>query len=145
MMGDKTAQKMNEEMLQEYSEDDKTTSPLLDYKSKGHVAEFIGKDDVDGEEVFVIMLTKKNGTIIYYYISSQDYLEIKEVTKVKLKEKEYESETYFYNYTNVDGILSPFTTESYADGKIVMQMNIEKVEYNQPVDDKQFKMPEVKK
>jgi hypothetical protein len=145
MQGDKTAQKMNEEQLKEMNDDDKIESPLLDYKLKGHTAEYLGKDDFEGEEVYKIMLTKKNGNIVYYYIDTQNYCIWKETTKIKLKEKEFESESYYSNYTMVDGIITAFTTENYANGKVQMQMNVEKIEYNVPVDDKLFKMPEPKK
>lgn len=145
MMGDKSAQKMNEEQLQDMTDENKIESPLLDYKEKGHSVEYLGKDDVDGEEVFLLMLTKKNGNVIYYYIDSQNYMIWKEKSKVKLKEKEYEGETYFYNYNVVDGITTAFTTEVYSDGKVAMQTNVEKIEYNQTVEPSTFKMPEKKK
>ena len=145
MMGDKTAQKMNEEQLQDMQDENKIESPLLDYKRKGHTVEYLGKDDVDGEEVYLLMLTKKNGNVIYYYIDTQNYMIWKEKSKVKLKEKEYEGETYFYNYNVVDGITTAFTTEVYSNGKVAMQTNIEKIEYNKEIDPATFKMPENKK
>ena len=145
MMGDKSAQKMNEEQLQDMQDENKIESPLLDYKLKGHSVEYLGKDDVDGEEVYLLMLTKKNGNITYYYIDTQNYMIWKEKSKIKLKEKEYEGETYFYNYNVVDGITTAFTTEVYSDGKVAMQTNIEKIEYNKAIDPSTFKMPEKKK
>ncbi|HXB39844.1 MAG TPA: hypothetical protein VNZ49_04830 [Bacteroidia bacterium] len=146
MQGDNKAHKMNDEQRKEMSqENDKLESPLIDYKKKGHTAELLGKEDLEGDEVFKIMLTKKNGNITYYYIDTQSFLIWKEESKIKFKDREYQNETYFSNYTTQDGITSARTIENYSDGKVTMQMNIEKMEYNGKFEDSLFKMPEEKK
>jgi len=141
MQGDSKAHKMNDEQRKDMKDENRLESPLLDYKQKGHSAELLAKEDLEGDEVFKIMLTKKNGNITYYYIDAQSYLIWKEESKVKYKDREYTSETYFSNYTTQDGITSARTIENYNDGKVTMQMNIEKMEYNSPFDEKLFKMP----
>ena len=142
MGGDKKAHKMNDEQRKEMSqENDKLESPLMDYKTKGHVAELLGKEDLDGDEVYKVMLTKKSGNISYYYIDAQSYLIWKEESRIKFKDREYTGETYFSNYVTQDGITSARTIENYNDGKVTMQMNIEKMEYNSKFDDKLFVMP----
>jgi hypothetical protein len=146
MQGDNKAHKMNDEQRKEMREEgNRLEDPLVDYKSKGHAAELLGKEDLEGDEVYKIMLTKKNGNITYYYIDAVKYLVWKEESKVKFEDREYTSETYYSNYTTQDGITSARTIENYNDGKVVMQMNIEKTEYNVKFDDKLFKMPEDKK
>ena len=142
MGGDKKAHKMNDEQRKEMSqENDKLESPLMDYKTKGHVAELLGKEDLEGDEVYKVMLTKKSGNISYYYIDAQSYLIWKEESRIKFKDREYSNETYFSNYVTQDGITSARTIENYNDGKVTMQMNIEKMEYNGKFDDKLFVMP----
>jgi hypothetical protein len=145
MQGDNKAHKMNDEQRKEMKEENRLESPLMDYKKKGHSAELLGKEDLEGDEVYKIMLTKKNGNITYYYIDAQSYLIWKEESKVKFRDREYTSETYFSNYFTQDGITAARTIENYSDGKVVMQMNIEKMEYNGKIDDSLFKMPEEKK
>ena len=141
MMGDKKAQKMNEEQVKQVREQGgKLQSDLLDYKEKGHSAEYLGKEDMEGEEVYLIKLTKKDGSVVYYYIDVLTNLTIKEKTKTKLKDKESESETLYSNYITVDGITSPGTIEAGGMmGSFVA--NVEKVEYNIELDDAIFKMP----
>jgi len=97
---------------------------------------------VDGEEVYLVKLTKKDGTIIYYYIDVLTNLTLKEKTKTKMKDKETESETWYSNYQTVDGITSPGTIETMSGGVLAFQINVEKVEYNVELDDSLFKMPE---
>jgi hypothetical protein len=142
MQGDKTPHKMNDEQLQQLTDNDNMIeSPLLDYKAKGHTVELIGKEDLDGDDVYKIMLTKKNGNITYYYIDAQSFVIWKQETRYKFKDKEDESETYFSNYKTIDGYTAPYTIENYDDGKVSMQMNIDKIEYNSKVDDGMFKLP----
>lgn len=142
MMGDKKPQKMNEEQVKDMQEQGgRMVSEFLDYKESGAVAEYLGKDDMDGEEVHLIRLTKKNGNITYYYIDVLSNLILKEKTKTKMKDKEAESETYFGNYQTFDGITSAGTIENMFNGVTGFVINVEKVEYNIPVDEKEFKMP----
>jgi len=141
MQGDKKAHKMNDEQRKDMKDENRLESPLLDYKQKGHTAELLGKEDLEGDEVFKVMLIKRNGNITYYYIDSQSFLIWKEESKVKYQDREFQNETYFSNYTTQDGITSARTIENYNDGKVVMQMNIEKMEYNTKLDDSLFKMP----
>ncbi len=141
MQGDKKAHKMNDEQLQQLTENDMIESPLIDYKKKGHSLEMLGKEDLDGDEVYKLMLTKKNGNIAYYYIDSQTFVIWKQESRFKFKDKEEESETYYSNYKTIDGFTAPYTIENYDDGKVTMQMNIDKIEYNTTVDKASFKIP----
>ncbi|MGZ3867151.1 MAG: hypothetical protein ACXVC2_11605 [Bacteroidia bacterium] len=142
MMGDKKAQKMNEEQTKQVQDQgSKMESELLDYKEKGHTAEYLGKEDMDGDEVYLIKLNKKNGDISYYYIDVLTNLILKEKTKTKTKDKELEGETYYSNYQVVDGITYPASIESMNDGVLAFQISVEKVEYNIEIDDSVFKMP----
>ncbi len=141
MQGDKKAHKMNDEQLQQLTENDMIESPLIDYKKKGHTLELLGKEDLDGDEVFKLMLTKKNGNIVYYYIDTQTFVIWKQESRFKFKDKEAESETYYSNYKTINGFTAPYTIENYDDGKVTMQMNIDKIEYNAPVEKASFKIP----
>ena len=58
-----------------------------------------------------------------------------------MKDKEVESETYFGNYQTFDGITSAGSIENMFNGVTGFVINVEKVEYNIPVDEKEFKMP----
>jgi hypothetical protein len=143
MMGDKKPQKMNEEQTKQVQEQGgKMESDLLDYKEKGHTAEYLGKEDVEGEETYLIKLTKKGGNITYYYIDVLTNLILKEKTKIKSKDKEMEGETWYSNYQTVDGITSPGSIENMSGGIVAFQISVEKIEYNIELDDAQFKMPD---
>lgn len=143
MMGDKKAQKMNDDQVKQIqNQGGRMESDLLEYKEKGHTAEYLGKEDVDGEETYLVKLLKKDGSITYYYIDVLTNLILKEKTKTKLKDKETEGETWYSNYQTVNGITSASTMETFSNNVLVFQINVEKIEYNVVLDDALFKMPE---
>ena len=51
--------------------------PLVDYKSKGHKAELVGHDSVEGTDCFKNKLSMKNGDVRYYYLDADSYLRTK--------------------------------------------------------------------
>ncbi|HEV7229678.1 MAG TPA: outer membrane lipoprotein-sorting protein [Bacteroidia bacterium] len=142
MSGDKSAQKMNQEQavaMQDQCDD--VLGPLTNYKEKGGTIELIGKDDVEGTEVYKLMLTKKNKDVAYYYLDASTYLVVKETSKVKFQDKEIESESYYSNYKTIDGITFATTQEEKEGGQLQSQIKIEKIEVNVPVDESLFAMP----
>jgi outer membrane lipoprotein-sorting protein len=53
-------------------------------------------------------------------------------------------ETEMSNFQQVDGIMVPHTMKQIMGGKPMVQMTIEKVEFNPKIDDAIFKMPAAK-
>lgn len=53
--------------------------PLVEYASKGHKAELMGKEDVEGTDCYKIKLTLKSGRDINYFIDSKTFL-VKRIT-----------------------------------------------------------------
>jgi hypothetical protein len=81
---------------------------LIDYKQKGHVAEYVGMDDFEGTECYKVKLTEKSGKIITYYIDPSNYFIIHSVTLTKANGQETESKTDFTNYQKLpEGIWLP--------------------------------------
>ena len=50
---------------------------LVNYKEKGHKAELVGHDSVEGTDCYKIKVTLKDGDVRYYYLDADSYLEIK--------------------------------------------------------------------
>src|SRR5246500_2948146 len=51
--------------------------PLVDYKQKGHKAELVGHDSVEGTDCYKVKLSLKNGDVRYYFLDSDSFLELK--------------------------------------------------------------------
>lgn len=48
--------------------------PLFDYRSKGSEAELLGEVEFDGQDVYVIKLTRRDGYIEQFYMNKETYL-----------------------------------------------------------------------
>lgn len=145
-MGKKDAEKLPKEEEKDLRMQSDFEGPLVNYKDKGYKAELLGKEDMEGSEVYKIKLTDKDGDATFFYLDAQSYLILKETSKRKIKEKEINSETIYGNYQVVEGITFPLSMEFREVGSQEGQKGVlEKVELNVEVDDTFFKMPETTK
>ncbi|MBK5283908.1 MAG: hypothetical protein JJE25_00765 [Bacteroidia bacterium] len=139
-------EKMNQEMIKENKEQSDLAGPLFNYKEKGNKVELVGKEEMEGTDVFKLKITKPSGDVAYQFIDASSYIVLKETKKQKFQDKETESETLFSNYKLVDGINFPFTVEIREAGANSGQiLTVENVEVNPKVDPTIFKMPEAAK
>jgi hypothetical protein len=114
----------------------------VDYKSKGHAIELVGKAPVEGADAFKLKVTKKNGNIEYDYLDTETYLLVKTEGKVRRRGTEMEGETTFSDYKDVDGYMQPFSMESGAKEMPQKQkLSFSKIELNVPLDDTRFAVP----
>lgn len=122
------------EDLKENEDNFDAQGPLIDYKDKGHTAEYVGMDDFEGTDCYKIRLTEKSGKIITYYIDPSNYFIIHTVTITKANGQENESKTDYSNYQKLpEGIWIPM---NIGGGNTV---KIKKTEINVPVDENLFK------
>jgi len=141
-MGKKDPELMSADEAKEVEETADLDGPLVDYKSKGHQAELLGKEKVEGTDAYKIKLTLKNGDVQTIYIDADSFLEIKEETKRMVRGTEQVIESSIGDYKEVNGIIFPFAMENGVKGSAEKQkLTITKVELNVPADDSIFKMP----
>jgi outer membrane lipoprotein-sorting protein len=115
---------------------------LVDYKSKGHTIELMGKEPVEGADAYKLKVTKKGGNIEYDYLDAETYLLVKTEGKVKRRGTEMEGETTFSDYKDVDGTMQPFSMESGAkDMPQKQKLTFSKIELNVALDDARFAVP----
>jgi outer membrane lipoprotein-sorting protein len=116
---------------------------LIDYKSKGHTIELVGKEKLDGTEVYHLKVTMKGGSHIqHYYLDAKSGIELKTSADVDMGTGQKQAlETEMSNYQQVNGIMIPHTVKQSVNGKPVVQMTIDKVEFNAAIDDSMFRMP----
>lgn len=119
--------------------------PLVDYKEKGHKAELVGHDSMEGTDCFKIKLSMKNGDVRYYYLDTDSYLELKVEVQTTIRGALQESELYYGDYEQVNGIYYPFAVEQAQKGSSSRaQFSVEKIEQNVDLDDALFVMPAAK-
>ena len=115
---------------------------LLDYKEKGRNVALVGREKVDGAEVFHLRITDK-GQVTHYYIDAATGLERKSANRISSPDGQSSAqmELKFSDFRDVQGRIFPFTIQQVVDGKPVAQTKVESVEFNIPIDDAMFKMP----
>ena len=119
--------------------------PLVDYKEKGHLAELVGHDSMEGTDCYKIKLSMKNGDIRYYYLDTDSYLELKVEIQTTIRGALRESELYYGDYQQVNGVYYPFAVEQAQKGSSSrQQFSVEEIEPNVDLDDSLFAMPATK-
>jgi outer membrane lipoprotein-sorting protein len=109
--------------------------PLLDYKTKGHTVELLGKDDVDGTECFKLKLVTKSGLEQTLFIDPATWYVIKQVTKTKAGGQEKEETATFSNFKKLDsGYSFPFSLTGFGPG----ELKVTKIDVNPVVDPSSF-------
>ena len=140
--GRKDPMRMSEDDSKSLVVDADLDRPLVNYQQKGHKAELMGHDSVEGTDCYKIKLTLKNGDIFVYYLDTDSFLELKLETQMKIRGAIQENETYYGDYEEVNGLYFPFAVESARKGESNRQKTtVEKVEVNVPVEDAVFVMP----
>jgi outer membrane lipoprotein-sorting protein len=114
---------------------------LFNWKEKGHKAELLGKDDMDGTPVYKIKVDKVNGNTETYFIDAENFILLKSASVTKIQGNETESESFMSNYKDVNGIMMPFTVENKFKGQTISNVTVEKYEVNKELDDALFSKP----
>ena len=120
---------------------------LFNYKEKGYTVEYLGTDDMDGSDVYKLRLTTKDGDMVYYYIDVETNYILKQVTRIKLKDKEEKGATTYSDFRKTDyGVVVPFAHQGVDDdGKEQGgPVNFTKVEVNVNIDPSLFDKPKSK-
>jgi hypothetical protein len=140
--GRKDPELLSQDDLKNLAVDADMDGPLMEYKEKGHKAELVGHDSMEGTDCFKIKLSMKNGDVRYYYLDADSYLELKVEIQTTIRGALQESELYYGDYEQVNGIYYPFTVEQAQKGSSSRtQISVEKIEQNVPLEDAVFSMP----
>ena len=141
MTGSDDPQEMTGPVAQMTKDDADFDGVLVDYKEKGHKVELVGTETLEGKKVHHLKITKKNGQVQQYDIDAESGLELRTVGSVQMGPTSTEVTTDLANYQVVDGLSVPFSMKQSANGGVVAEVKIDKVEFNLALDDTMFKMP----
>ena len=115
---------------------------LVDYKSKGNTVELVDKEALDGVSVYKLKITKKNGSIEYDYLDAKSFLPVRTEGRRTQLGQEILYESKIADYKPVEGVLMPFSLTQLVNGRLAMEITVEKMDANVPLDPAVFKMPE---
>ena len=126
--------------LKQAKEQTNLEGELYNWEEKGHQAEYMGTEDVEGTETHKIKLTKKEGDEIFYYIDSESYVIIKETRKITAQGNEIEIESFPGNYEVFDGIVFPMSVKANTMGQET-EVLFDSVKFDLELDDSIFTRP----
>ena len=140
-MGGPEPQRMPEEMSAELKEDE-FEDAFIDYKKKGHKAELMGKETIDGAETYKVKMTKKSGDVKFYFFDTENFVPIMvRSTSKSGPTKGMDSETYMSDYQEVGGFVVPHYIEVRQNGQVGQKITLESVAFNEKLDESMFAFP----
>jgi hypothetical protein len=140
--GRKDAELLSADDLKGLQEDSDMDGPLVDYQQKGHSAELLGHDSVEGTDCYKVKLTLKNGDARIYFLDADSFLELKVENQTNIRGTVRYTELYFGDYEQVNGIYFPFEFEQGQKGSSDRaKFTVDKIEINVPLADALFTMP----
>ena len=115
---------------------------LINYKDKGNVIELVGKEQLEGKDVYHLKVTAKGGPLQHYLLDATSGLELRTSTEIELGNGQKQTLTStMSNYKAVNGIMIPHTVTQTAGDRPLLQWTITAVEFNTVPDATIFQLP----
>ncbi len=122
---------------------------IVDYPEKGHQVELVGREKLNGSDVYLLRVTLSDGWIKDYYLNTKSYLivALRKAMPLHATGPDIESLSLYEDYKSVAGVLFPhsFVERNTATGKIMNTLHWKFIEANVKIDDEQFSPPLIKK
>jgi hypothetical protein len=113
---------------------------LIDYASKGHALEYLGKEEVDGTECHKIKMTYKTGKSETMFFDPSSFYLLKSIAVQKANGQEMEVTTTYSNYEKLqEGVVIAKNISLPLGPGMNADFTVSKVEINSPVDETAFK------
>jgi outer membrane lipoprotein-sorting protein len=144
--GGTTAVKLSDDEAKDFK-DNEFEDEFIDYKKKGHAVTLKGTEEVDGVKCYKIELIKnkdndKEDVTEVHYFDSENYVPIMMVTYARSgPAKGQEIKTYLSDYQEVNGLTMPFFIESKINGQTMQKITVEKVSFDEKIEDSLFAFP----
>jgi outer membrane lipoprotein-sorting protein len=134
-------QPLPDEVVKEAAEQSDIEGPLVDWKAKGHQAELMGRETVDGREAYKVKLTLKSGAVRYEYLDVKSFHMLRTDSTRQVRGRPVQVQTTFGDYKKTGGVLFPRRIEVGASGRPQkLTVTVDSVEINPPLSDALFEM-----
>jgi len=122
------------------NEADVNLEPIfIDYKKKGCTAILEGADTVDGKPCLRVKLEQPNKTSAEYLFDRQTGALVEKIAASKNVELNGATlQTFYSNYTDVDGLKFPFKSVSRINDQTILTITVKGVVLNPSVDTRSF-------
>ncbi len=143
MMGSTDPQPMGEIEEKGFKVQADMDGPLIDWQKKGYTLEMLPDDEVEGTPVHRLRVETGQGVTMTMCFDTESSLMIKQTTKIKHDETEFEQDTLLGDYKDFAGRLLPTAVEQRMGGQAQSTMSMETVVFDAAIDDALFVKPEV--
>lgn len=142
-MGKTDPEEMPADQARQLKEQADIDGELFDWKAKGHTVELVGKEEVEGTEVYKLKVTRADGEQRWHFLDSEHFVPIRQEAKTTMRGQELDIETTIGDYKEVGGLMIPHSIESKPKGAPQGQViTIEEVVVNPgDLSDEMFAMP----
>ncbi len=119
--------------------------PLVDWRAKGHVVTFEGREAMPGGEALKLKVVMKSGLERMVYLDAKTYLDRRHTGPLNMPgNRQFDVVVTFDAWREVEGVKFPFDITEERTGKepvVTLVTYTEKIELNQPMDDTLFNPP----
>lgn len=132
-------QPMSTGEIKEMAEEVEFYGELILAQDRGHHVEFLGKEDLNGQKVYKLKLTKSKTDEQFYYINAATFL--LEMTSEYSEDKTFEGtefKTTFSDYRDVEGLLFPYEVTLFGNDKKLATYSVQSLKTNINVPDQIF-------
>ncbi len=135
-----------QELSKEESEDftdNEFPSAMYDYSKKGHKAEILGTQNIEGAKCYELKLSKANGNEEFHYFDVETGVLIMSKTFSKSGPMEgAETQTFFSDYQEVGAYMMPYSTSTKVDGEVFQVITATEFKLDPEIPAEFFSMPE---
>lgn len=117
---------------------------LFNWKKKLAKLEPDGMDKVNGEDVYRLKATKKEGSSVYVYLSTKTHFLIKTAEQISTPQGSGLAEITYSKYKSTSGINMPYEVNFSMNGQSITKFKFDKIEFNAPIDDAVFSKSSLK-
>ncbi len=142
MQGGNTAQDLPEDVVKLQKATTEPTGMQLAYaKLNKQPYELVGKEKLDGKDVYNIKITKPEGTYSYY-VDANNYQLVGTKSDITVQGQKVNGSAMFADYKNTDGLILPYTLTLTGGGMPgTVTAKVTKLLINAPVDPSVFAKP----
>ena len=153
-LGTDEPQDMGDDETDQLKEQADFEGKLWNWKDKVESLELVGKEDMEGTEVYKIKMVEKleseegeeteedvKADVRYIYMDAENFVILKIQLKKIVRGNEMEIEIFQSNYKEVEGMIMPFSMETKMGGNTVTQITIDTYKLNVEIDDNEFEKP----
>ena len=140
-MGRTDPEPMPDDQVKQMTRQADIEGPLMGYADKGITLELIGKEDLEGTEVYHIQVTREDGDVEHHFLDAEYYVPIQVKTKSEMQGQEVDMTMVLGDYKEINGLMIAHSIQIIGGQGGTLTMS--SIEVDVEIDDAIFAMPEI--